>query len=169
MGSWKNAEFSVISYSYSCSISFQTEKQLFVKQLLLIPFLIAMGLVAQSQNYVGYQLDDIKELMAANYKEFHFTKEVKSEKHHFIKYEDYDGMKTLLFVFDETTTCEYSVQMYDYALLKSVVDSLNKVYEVKANDTWLQQKNGKAFLLKLKKKEWFFSVVTRQKPDETME
>jgi len=140
-----------------------------VKQLVIISFLIAIGLVAQSQNYVGYQLDDIKEHMAANYKEFHFTKEVESEKHHFIKYEDYDGMKTLLFVFDDMASCEYSVLMYDYALLKSVVDSLNKVYEVQSNDTWLQQKNGMNFLLKLKKKEWFFSVVTRQKPDETME
>ncbi len=140
-----------------------------MKQLVIITFLIATGLVAHSQNYVGHQLDDIKEQMAANHKEFHFTKEVKSEKHHFIKYEDYDGMKTLLFVFDDTASCEYSVLMYDYALLKSVVDSLNKVYEVQSNDTWLQQKNGEDFLLKLKKKEWFFSIVTRQKPDETME
>lgn len=140
-----------------------------MKKLFFIFFLITMGLVAQSQNFVGYAPDAIKELMAANYNEFHFTKEVESEKHHFIKYEDYDGMKTLLFVFNESEECKYSVLMCDYALLKTVVDSLNKVYEVQSNDTWLQTQDGKDFLLKLKKKEWFFSVVIRQKPQETME
>ena len=133
-----------------------------MKNLVFVLLLLIASIVAEGQNYIGAHKLQIKKEMKENYKDFYFSKEVMG-KNNFIKFEDYDGFKTILFVLDEEGYCTYSVLMCDYAFLKETVDSLNQHYEYKNDLTWVDYFTGKDnYQIKLKKKEWFFSVVTRR-------
>jgi hypothetical protein len=100
--------------------------------------------------------------MKEKYRDFYFSKEVLG-KSSFVKYEDMDGYRTLLFVLNDDGYCKYQILMCDYGLLKSTIDSLNKSFEYQKDLTWYDYITGKDnYLIKLKKEEWYFSVVTRK-------
>jgi hypothetical protein len=53
--------------------------------------------------------------------------------------------------------------MCDYSLLRTTIDALNKNYEYKENLTWYDYVTGKEnFVIKIKKEEWYFSVITKK-------
>ncbi|MEA3318060.1 MAG: hypothetical protein U9R54_08890 [Bacteroidota bacterium] len=135
-----------------------------MKKFVLILLLIAIAnFHGFTQNYVGSHKLEIKKNMKEKYKDYYFSKEVMGGKHSFIKFEDFDGMRTLLFVLNDNGYCNYSILMCDYSLLKTTIDSLNKNFEYKDNLLWLDYFTDKDnYSIKLKKKEWFFSVITRK-------
>lgn len=91
-----------------------------------------------------------------------FTKEVQTGQHHFLKYENRDQTKTMLFIFSDQGRCRYTKQMCDYALLKEAQDSLNSHYEYQKDLTWRDySEDGKyEYLIELDKREWFFTIRT---------
>ena len=94
--------------------------------------------------------------------EFYFSKEVNTGKYHFLKFENVDNTKTMLFLLDEDGKCKYTKLMCDYSLLKSYEDSLNETYEYQKNMTWIDHRNDSAhnYIIELEKKEWFFTIKT---------
>ncbi|GEM_PF-227413 len=138
-----------------------------MKKFVFILLLIAIAnFRGFSQNYIGSHKLEIKKNIKEKYKDFYFSKEVMGGKHSFIKFEDYDGLRTLLFVLNDDGYCYYSILMCDYSLLKSTIDSLNKNYDYKDELMWVDYFTGKDnYSIKLKKKEWFFSVITRKYND----
>ncbi|MDA3781271.1 MAG: hypothetical protein PF487_13750 [Bacteroidales bacterium] len=120
-----------------------------------------------TQNYIGSHKLVIKKEMKEKNPDYYFSKEVMGGRHSFIKFEDYDGMRTLLFVLNDDGYCYYSILMCDYSLLKSTIDSLNRNFEYKNELLWIDYFAGKDnYSIKLKKKEWFFSIITRKFDDE---
>jgi hypothetical protein len=66
-------------------------------------------------------------------------------------------------VLDENGYCKYQILMCDYSLLRPTIDSLNKNFEYQNDLTWYDFITGKDnYLIRLKKEEWYFSVVTRK-------
>ena len=117
---------------------------------------------ARGQHFIGKDIGEIKQEMQENEKDLFFTKEVNTGKYHFIKFENVDQTKTMLFLFDENGKCKYTKLMCDYSLLKSVQDSLNKKYDYQKNMTWIDytEDSTKSFVIELEKKEWFFTIKT---------
>ena len=133
-----------------------------MKKIIVLLLIVVSSLNVLAQSFVGKHKLEIKKEMKENYKDFYFSKEVMG-KSSFIKYEDYDGYRTYLFVLDEDGYCKYHMLMCDYSLLKSTIDSLNRNYEYKENLTWYDYVTGKEnFEIKIKKEEWYFSVITKK-------
>jgi hypothetical protein len=133
-----------------------------MKKIIVLLFIVISSGWVLGQNYVGAHKLTIKKEMKENYRDFYFSKEVLG-KSSFVKYEDRDGYRTLLFVLDENGYCKYQILMCDYSLLRPTIDSLNKNFEYQNDLTWYDFISGKDnYLIRLKKEEWYFSVVTRK-------
>ena len=132
------------------------------RQIILLLLIIGSVLQVNSQSFIGAHKLIIKKDMKEHHSNFFFSKEVVGGKQSFIKFEDFDGYKTWLFVLDDDGYCEYSVLMCDYSFLKNVVDSLNNNFEYKNDMKWIDYFSGKKNnLITVKKKDWYFSVITR--------
>lgn len=133
-----------------------------MKKIIVLLFIVVSGLSVLGQNFVGRHKLEIKKEMKENQKDFYFSKEVLG-KSNFIKYEDFDGYRTFLFVLNDDGYCKYQMQMCDYGLLKRTIDTLNKNYEYKEDLTWYDYKSGKQnYVIKIKKEDWYFSVITKK-------
>lgn len=133
-----------------------------MKKIIVLLLIATSSLNVLGQNFVGKHKLEIKKEMKENYKDFYFSKEVLG-KSNFVKYEDFDGYKTLLFVLNEDGYCKYQMLMCDYGLLKSTIDQLNQNFEYKEDLAWYDYKSGKEnFVIKIKKEEWYFSVITKK-------
>ena len=69
-------------------------------------FLFIFLSLAYGQHFIGNTKEEIKELMQESDKELFFTKEVKTDNHHFLKYENMDNTKTMLFILDKDGKCQ---------------------------------------------------------------
>lgn len=133
-----------------------------MKKIIVLLFIVISSLSVLGQNFVGAHKLEIKKQMKENHKDFYFSKEVLGRSS-FIKYEDMDGYRTFLFVLNDDGYCKYQILMCDYGLLKPTIDSLNKNYEYQNDLTWYDYFTGKNnYVIKVKKEEWYFSVVTRK-------
>ena len=132
-----------------------------MKKIIVLLLIVVSSLNVLGQSFVGKHKFEIKKEMKENHKDFYFSKEVMG-KSSFIKYEDFDGYRTYLFVLDDDGYCKYHMLMCDYSLLKTTVNFLNQNYEYKENLTWYDYTSGKEnFVIKIKKEEWYFSVITK--------
>lgn len=133
-----------------------------MKKIIVLLLIVVSSLNVLSQNFVGKHKLQIKKEMKENYKDFYFSKEVMS-KNSFIKFEDFDGYQTFLFVLDDEGYCKYQMLMCDYSLLKTKIDDLNKTYEYQGELVWHDFISGNQnFVIRIKKEEWYFSIITRK-------
>ena len=88
-----------------------------MKKIIVLLLIVISSLNVLSQNFVGKHKLEIKKEMKAKHKDFYFSKEV-SGKSNFIKFEDFDGYRTFLFVLNLDGYCRYQMLMCDYSLLK---------------------------------------------------
>ena len=116
---------------------------------------------AQSQQYIGKTVDEIQTMMKQSGSDFFFSKEVNTGKHHFLKYENMDQTKTMLFILNNGK-CRYTKLMCDYSLLKQMEDSLNSNYQYQKDLTWrdYSQDEDYEYQIELNKREWFFTIRT---------
>jgi hypothetical protein len=135
-----------------------------MKKLLLTVFLFTLCFAtwAQDRHYIGKTVDEVKSMMQQSGTDFFFSKEVETGKHHFLKFENVDQTKTMLFIMSDDGKCEYTKLMCDYSLLKEMEDSLNKNYQYQKNMTWRDYSRDEKYeyLIELIKREWFFTIKT---------
>ena len=133
-----------------------------MKKIIVLLLIVVSGLNVPAQSFVGRHKLGIKKEMKEKHKDFYFSKEVLG-KSNFIKFEDFDGYRTYLFVLDEDGYCKYHMLMCDYSLLRNTIDSLNQNFEYKENLVWYDYVSGKEnFVIRIKKEEWYFSVITKK-------
>ena len=133
-----------------------------MKKIIVLLLIVISSLNVLGQSFVGKHKLEIKKEMKEKHKNFYFSKEVLG-KSNFIKFEDFDGYRTYLFVLNVDGYCRYQMLMCDYSLLKKTIDSLNQNFEYKENLVWYDYVSGKDnFLIKIKKQEWYFSVITKK-------
>ena len=115
-----------------------------------------------AQEFIGKTKEEIKTIMQQSQQGFSFTKEVETGDYHYLKFENEDETKTMLFILSDKGVCDYTRLMCDYSLLKSVVDSLNKNYQYQKDQTWIDYASDQEYnyLVELNKRAWFFSVKT---------
>jgi len=120
-----------------------------------------MACSAQSHHYIGKTVEELKTMTQQSGSDLFFTKEVNTGKHHFLKYENMDRTKTMLFILKDGR-CSYTKLMCDYSLLKEMQDSLNSNYQYQKNLTWrdYSQDEDYEYVIELNKREWFFTIRT---------
>lgn len=124
--------------------------------------LFASHSFVSAQDFIGKTVEEIKSLMEESKKEFSFTREVDTEEYHYLKFENKDKTKTMLFILSDEGICEYTRLMCDYALLKNMVDSLNANYKYQKDQTWFDYRPDEEYdyLIELEKRDWFFTIKT---------
>ncbi|MGM0497549.1 MAG: hypothetical protein ACQESJ_06490 [Bacteroidota bacterium] len=134
-------------------------KTFFLTVVVLFTFLLSIG---NGQDFIGKSKDEIKKMMKESKEEFYFSKEVNTGKYHFLKFENMDETKTMLFMLSDDEICEYTKLMCDYSLLKSFEDSLNSNFEYQQNMEWIDysEDTTQNYLIELEKKDWFFTIKT---------
>ncbi|MGM0530541.1 MAG: hypothetical protein ACQER7_04255 [Bacteroidota bacterium] len=117
-----------------------------------------------AQDFIGKTREEIKTLMQQSEKALSFTKEVNTDKYHYLKFENEENTKTMLFILSDKGVCDYTKLMCDYSLLKSVIDSLNDNYQYQKDQTWIDYESDqeKDYLIELEKQDWFFTLKTSQ-------
>lgn len=126
-------------------------------------FFVFLFSTSYGQNFIGMTKDEIKQTMNESKKEFYFAKEVNTDKYHFLKFENMDETKTMLFILSENGKCKYTKLMCDYSLLKHFEDSLNSNYEYQKNMKWIDYSENDSipdYLIELEKRDWFFTIKT---------
>ncbi|HKL37888.1 MAG TPA: hypothetical protein VJ876_03270 [Bacteroidales bacterium] len=134
-------------------------KKFFLTLLFAASVFISTG---QQTQYIGLNVGEIQTHMEQSRSDFFFSKEVKTGNHHFLKYENVDQTKTLLFIMDDQGRCRYTKLMCDYSMLKQMQDFLNNQYQYQKNFTWRDYSpdTPDEYLIELRKQEWFFTIKT---------
>lgn len=121
--------------------------------------------VLYGQHFIGLGIDEIKTEMQKGKKDFFFSKEVNTDKYHFLKFENVDETQTMLFLLDNDQKCKFTKLMCDYSLLKTFEDSLNRNYEYQKDMSWIDKGGDENYdyMIELEKKDWFFTIKTKRK------
>jgi len=117
-----------------------------------------------SQNYIGEYKDNIRKNIKVVYPGFVFEKEVLNGNRGFIKFVNTFEEQTLLFILNDQGYCTSISRMYNTWLYNQVRDDLNKKYKQLDSLSWIDSIGNEKFEIKLKKGEWFLTVITRPYP-----
>jgi hypothetical protein len=122
---------------------------------LLITISCSLGL---SQNLIGYNSSDIQKYMKEKHADLNFNKVVNS-KFSYLKYTDNDEMQTILFFLNENAECSAVRLVVDTSLKAAKLSEFNSIYEKKGDNTWVDRKEDKNFLVKLKEEKWACTIT----------
>ena len=114
-----------------------------------------------AQNFIGEYKDDIRKNVKTVYPGFVFEKEVINGNRSFVKFVNTFEDQTLLFIINDQGYCTSISRMYNTWLFNQVKEDLNRRYMQKDSLTWVDSIGNEKFEIKLKKGEWFLTVVTR--------
>lgn len=133
------------------------------KLLINIVFLLVSIITVQSQNYIGLHKFDIQKQMEENMSNFTLDNSTKNKTYKYLKYVDRINEETLLYFLSSNDYCTSSRLISDYSNLNSRTKQLDKEYEKIDKTTWTYKVGSKEYIVKLKKEEWFFLIVTKKK------
>lgn len=131
---------------------------------ILICLIILSAHIAVSQNNIGEHKDNIRKNIKTTYPGFVFEKEVLNGNRSFIKFVNTFEEQTLLFILNDQGYCTSISRMYNTWLFNQVREDLNKKYRQIDSLAWIDSIGNDKFEIKLKKGEWFLTVITRPYP-----
>jgi hypothetical protein len=132
--------------------------------ILLITLIIQLQV--KGQNYIGLHKNEIASLMKETQREFKLNTGVVNKKYNYLKYEDKINEQTLLYFLNKDDYCTYVRLISDYSNYNSLIDTLNKKYKRKNDNTWIYTDKGVKYIVNLEKEEWFFTINTKKKEEE---
>lgn len=116
-----------------------------------------------SQHLIGLHKDEvIKEVKAKN-RNFVIDNSSVNHTYKYLKYIDKNSEQTLLVFLSEKDICTSTKLMSDYSNLDVLKKDLNMKYKKVGKDMWTYSLKGTAYLVKLKREEWFFTIFTSKK------
>jgi hypothetical protein len=135
--------------------------------ILLITLIIQFQV--KGQNFIGMHKNEIASLMKETQKEFILNKDVVNKKYNYLKYEDRINEQTVLYFLDNNDYCTYVRFISDYSNYNSLIDTLNKKYKRRNENTWIYTDKGVKYIVYLEKEEWFFTINTKKKKKKNSE
>ena len=124
--------------------------------LLLLIFLT--GGTGQSQNLIGFDAESIKKHMKENFKNMNFEK-VANPQFSYLKYSDNSDYQTLFFFLGSDSVCKSERLIINQIVKTEKVKEFNSVYIKNGENSWIDTRNGKKFLIEIRDETWY-SVVT---------
>lgn len=122
---------------------------------------MATGIAAQP--LIGMGKEEVRVFMDKERKEFRIDKTVVKQQFNYLKYVNNIQSKTLIIFFSEDDICTRTKLACDYNELDKMTEELERNYEKTGDDTWEYDYNGKTFMIRLEKEEWYFVLKETQK------
>jgi hypothetical protein len=132
-----------------------------VFKLGIIILLAFTGIRVNSQHLIGLSRKEVVSAMKET--SFMIDRSSRNTTFNYLKYVDQSGDKTFLVFFSEGDVCTSTRLMCDYSAYKTMISRFNKDYRRKSATEWTYELAGITYKVKLKKEEWFFSVVVTTK------
>lgn len=138
-------------------MSLKFHKEIWMKIFILVAFLTVSGLLS-GQNLIGYKDFEIRKFMKENKGEMNFNK-VTNDRFNYLKYTDNSDSQTILFFLNRDTVCNSIRIICDLGEKNNKIKEYNAAYKKNGDNKWIDNRNGKKYLIELKDEEWS-SVIT---------
>jgi hypothetical protein len=124
--------------------------------------LLALLLLACSctfgQNLIGYNDNEIRRFMMQNRKDMHFNS-VKNSMFSYLKYSDYSDSQTILFFLTPDSVCKGVRVICENTMKPEKLKELDATYKRIGDNRWVDNHDGKKYLIKFKEEEWSCSIT----------
>jgi hypothetical protein len=124
-------------------------------------FLLLLPFTGTAQQVIGLPKQEVMKVIQDEYKNFALDNSSRNTTFNYLKYIDKINEQTLLCMLSEKDICTSTKLICDYMNLEERLDELNKRGTRLSDSTWTYQNNKQKFVVKLKKEEWFFSLLTK--------
>ncbi len=112
-----------------------------------------------AQNLLGYKLNDLRRYMRENQKSMVFQGLNFNNTFKYAKYADRDGNQTTLFFFTADSVCKSIRMICDRNMEDEMKKDLDSKYKKTGNNSWLEERGGKNYLIEIREEEWSFNVT----------
>jgi hypothetical protein len=129
-----------------------------MKATILLSVLILASSLTFGQNLIGYHDTEIRNFMTQNRKDMHFNK-VRNSLFSYLKYSDNADNQTILFFLTPDSVCKGVRVICDNTLKPEKIKELNANYKKIGDGKWVDNHNGKSYLIKFKEEEWSCSIT----------
>ena len=129
----------------------------------LITFLILTVTGASAQNLIGFTEKEIRKYMKENRREMNYNNVI-NDKFKYLKYSDNYDNQTLIFFLSSDSVCLSIRTICDKSLKDEKVREFNSNYRNIGQNKWIDNRDGKDFLIEIKDEKW--SCIVSVKPDK---
>jgi hypothetical protein len=129
-----------------------------MKTATLITLLIFTCNCTFGQNLIGYNDTEIKKFMKQNRQDMHYNN-VKNCLFNYLKYSDNSESQTILFFLTPDSVCKGVRVICENNMKPEKIKELDASYKRIGNYKWVDNHNGKNYLIKLKEEEWSCSIT----------
>ena len=133
-------------------------RSLFMKAAALLTLIIITGTSTFGQNLIGYNDSEIKKFMMQNRKDMHYNN-VKNSMFSYLKYSNSSESQTILFFLTTDSVCKGVRVICDNSMKTEKIKELDASYKRTGEDRWVDNRNGKNYLIKFKDEEWSCSIT----------
>jgi hypothetical protein len=120
--------------------------------------LIFSSFCAYGQNLIGYRNSEIRKFMKENRKDMNYDK-VRNTLFSYLKYSDNYDRQTILFFLTPDSVCKSIRVICDSTMKNEKIGELDTNYKKIADDSWVDDQNGKKYLITLKDEKWSCSIT----------
>jgi len=128
-----------------------------MKTAVLLTFLFVTSTCSFGQNLIGYNDAEIRKFMTQNRKDMHYNN-VKNSMFRYLKYSNSTDSQTILFFLTTDSVCKGVRVICDNSMKPEKIKELDASYRRIGEDSWVDNHNGKNFLIKFKEEEWSCSI-----------
>jgi len=133
-------------------------KILLMKIYFFMAVLLLTGLNLNSQNLIGYKAIDIKKYMSENRNDMNLDK-VNNSSFSYFKYSDKYDAQTMLFFLTPDSVCKNIRIVCNKSIRNTKVKELDLAYSKSGENTWIDQRSGKNYRVRLIDDDWSFSIT----------
>lgn len=116
-----------------------------------------------SQHLIGLHKQEVIKELKTNSRNFKIDNSSVNHIYKYLKYIDKNSEQTFLIFLSENDICTSTKLMSDYSNLNILNKDLNRKYKKVGKDKWIYNLGGTAYMVKLKREEWFFTIFTSKK------
>lgn len=129
-----------------------------MKSFTLAAIFIITNMIASGQNLIGYDSREIKKYMKENCKDMNIN-DVRNTRFKYLKYSDNYDNQTVLFFLSTDSVCKSVRQICDLSLKPQKVKEFNSIYNKVGENSWIETRNKKDYLVVIREEEWTFIVT----------
>lgn len=129
-----------------------------MKTAAFFTFLMVASGCSFAQNLIGYKDAQIRNFMKQNRKDMHFNN-VKNTLFSYLKYSDNSDSQTILFFLTPDSVCKGVRVICENSMKPEKIKELDASYKRIGDDKWVDNHDGKNYLIKFKEEEWSCSIT----------
>jgi len=129
-----------------------------MKTAVLLTFLFVSSFCSYGQNLIGYNDAEIRKFMKQHRKDMHYNT-VKNSMFSYLKYSNSADSQTILFFLTTDSVCKGVRVICDNSMKPEKLKELDATYKRIGEDSWVDNHDGKNYLIKFKEEEWSCSIT----------